>query len=137
MILFSFTVPPELRPRYYPYANIPSETKIIWPTEEGTMETVILNVYTNITFSCRFTGRPRATVEWRINDVLLENVPELEGQFWIEEVFEGASILTITGEFDFGPGSMNPLLGMFNIQCNGMNAAGGLARGTARVQGIS
>lgn len=97
------------------------------------METVIWNVYMNITFACRFTGRPRARVEWRFNDVLIENVPELEDRFSIVEVIQGASILTIDRNLAL---AMNPLLGMFNVQCNGVNAAGGLARGTARVHGI-
>lgn len=141
--MFSFTVPPELRPRYYPYSRLPNRTRIIWPTEEGTMATVIIastqmKPHDFIIFSCRFTGRPRARVEWRFNDDLIQDVPELESEFTIEEVVEGASILTIPLEFfDFGPGSMNPILGMFNVQCNGVNAAGGLARGTARVHGIS
>lgn len=101
------------------------------------IDTVILapDIYSEIVLACRFTGRPRAMVDWLFNDVLIENVPELADAH-IVEVVEGASILTIP-LVNFRDPFTNILLGENIIQCSGSNAAGGVARGMATIKGIS
>lgn len=72
-------------------------------------------------------------MQWVFNERPIEMATQLEDRFSIVEVIQGASILTIDRNLAL---AMNPLLGNFTVQCNGVNAAGGLARGTARVHGI-
>ena len=120
-------------PRWFPF-DLLNGQKIVFPTESGVTETVDLREFQELIIPCRVEGRPRPLVEWRINDVPIEDTGISEEAYDIKEVSPARSVLIFDLLNHFNETmTRNELLGTNVIQCS----VGNDNLGTVTVEGES
>ena len=127
-------VAPELQPGWYP--SIPNNNqKLLFPDSPAVMETVNLREFDQLALACRVDGRPKALVDWFIDDVEISNA--LTEGYRVYEPVQGRSVLVLDLKNTFNETLNNPLLGLTNIKCSASNFAGDVTEGEVNLQGES
>ena len=129
------TVAPVLQPGWYPYVPT-SDQKLLFPDFDGDPAVPVnLRDFDELVFACRVDGKPKAMVDWFIDDVEISNA--LTGGYRVYEPVQGRSVLVLDLKNTFNETLNNPLLGLTNIKCSASNFAGDVTEGEVNLQGES
>lgn len=133
LILTCFLVAPLLRPGWFPF-HLENGQRVLFPNQNQVDVTIDLRQVEELIFACRVDGRPKAEVEWFVNDMPIE----LTGlPHEVMEVVPGRSVLRFDLLNVYNETSSNGLLGRNIIKCEADNAAQQLTSGSVNLLGES
>ena len=133
LITTCFLVAPLLRPGWFPF-RLDNRQRVLFPNQNPVSETIDLRQVEELIFACRVEGRPKAEVEWFINDMPIdEDVFPHE----VIEVVPGRSILIFDLLNVYNDTMNNGLLGENTITCSADNFAENPTSGSVILHGES